>query len=164
MDIKQRTGIAVGEYKRRRRQLMDMAGEDAILVLPVAAEKVRSLDTHYPFRQDSDFQYLTGFPEPEAVLVLIPGRRHGEAILFCRERDAEREAWDGSRAGQEGAVAQYGMDDAYPIDDLDDILPGLLEGRSRVYYHYGRRRLRSEADRLGQPRAFAGTPRCAAAT
>jgi Xaa-Pro aminopeptidase len=72
------------------------------------------------------------------VLVLIPGRRHGEAILFCRERDAEREAWDGSRAGQEGAVAQFGMDDAYPIDDLDDILPGLLEGRSRVYYHFGR--------------------------
>lgn len=138
MDIKQRNGIAAGEYKRRRRQLMDMAGEDAILVLPAAAEKVRSLDTHYPFRQDSDFQYLTGFPEPEAVLVLIPGRRHGEAILFCRERDAEREAWDGSRAGQEGAVAQYGMDDAYPIDDLDDILPGLLEGRSRVYYHFGR--------------------------
>ncbi|KAG1456314.1 hypothetical protein G6F57_015126 [Rhizopus arrhizus] len=134
----QRTGIAAGEYKRRRRQLMDMAGEDAILVLPAAAEKVRSLDTHYPFRQDSDFQYLSGFPEPEAVLVLIPGRRHGEAILFCRERDAEREAWDGSRAGQEGAVAQFGMDDAYPIDDLDDILPGLLEGRSRVYYHFGR--------------------------
>lgn len=138
MDIKQRTGIAAGEYKRRRRQLMDMAGEDAILVLPAASEKVRSLDTHYPYRQDSDFQYLTGFPEPEAVLVLIPGRRHGEAILFCRERDPEREAWDGGRAGQEGAVAQFAMDDAYPITDLDDILPGLLEGRSRVYYHFGR--------------------------
>ncbi len=90
MDIKQRTGIAAGEYKRRRRQLMDMAGEDAILVLPAAAEKVRSLDTHYPFRQDSDFQYLSGFPEPEAVLVLIPGRRHCKAILFCRERDPQR--------------------------------------------------------------------------
>ena len=138
MDIKQRTGIAAGEYKRRRRQLMDMAGEDAILVLPAASEKVRSLDTHYPYRQDSDFQYLCGFPEPEAVLVLIPGRRHGEAILFCRERDPEREAWDGGRAGQEGAVAQFAMDDAYPITDLDDILPGLLEGRSRVYYHFGR--------------------------
>ena len=137
-DLRQRTGISAAEYKRRRRQLMEMAGDDAILVLPAASEKVRSLDTHYPYRQDSDFQYLSGFPEPEAVLVLIPGRRHGEVILFCRERDAEREAWDGSRAGQQGAVADFGMDDAYPIDDLDDILPGLLEGRSRVYYHFGR--------------------------
>lgn len=70
--------------------------------------------------------------------MLVPGRKHGETIVFCRERDAEREAWDGPRAGQEGAVAQYGMDDAYPIDDVDEILPGLLEGRSRVYYHFGR--------------------------
>ncbi|MBD8636232.1 aminopeptidase P N-terminal domain-containing protein [Stenotrophomonas sp. CFBP 13725] len=137
-DLRQRTGIGAAEYRRRRRQLMEMAGDDAILVLPAASEKVRSLDTHYPYRQDSDFWYLSGFPEPDAVLVLVPGRRHGEVILFCRERDAEREAWDGARAGQEGAVADFGMDDAFPIDDLDDILPGLLEGRSRVYYHFGR--------------------------
>lgn len=133
-----RTGIDPAEYAQRRRQLMEMAGDDAILVLPAASEKVRSLDTHYPYRQDSDFWYLSGFAEPDAVLVLIPGRRHGEAILFCRERDAEREAWDGPRAGQDGAVRDHGMDDAYPIDDLDDILPGLLEGRSKVYYHFGR--------------------------
>ncbi|WP_305804137.1 aminopeptidase P N-terminal domain-containing protein [Stenotrophomonas sp. YIM B06876] len=132
------TGIAAAEYAGRRRQLMEMAGDDAILVLPAAPERVRSLDTHYPYRQDSDFWYLCGFPEPEAVLVLIPGRRHGETILFCRERDPDREAWDGPRAGQEGAVSGYGMDDAYPIEDLDEILPGLLEGRSRVYYHFGR--------------------------
>ncbi|WP_254574351.1 aminopeptidase P N-terminal domain-containing protein [Stenotrophomonas acidaminiphila] len=132
------TGIAAAEYAQRRRQLMEAAGDDAILVLPAAPERVRSNDTHYPYRQDSDFWYLCGFPEPEAVLVLIPGRRHGETILFCRERDPEREAWDGPREGQEGAVARYGMDDAYPIEDLDDILPGLLEGRSRVYYHFGR--------------------------
>ncbi|HWI24515.1 MAG TPA: aminopeptidase P N-terminal domain-containing protein [Lysobacter sp.] len=99
---------------------------------------MRSRDTHYPYRQDSDFWYLTGFPEPEAVLVLVPGRAHGEAILFCRERDPDREAWDGPRAGQDGAVDDYGMDDAYPIADIDEILPGLLEGRSRVYYHFGR--------------------------
>jgi len=132
------TGIGAAEYARRRRQLMRMAGEDAILVLPAAPLRVRSHDTHYPYRQDSDFWYLCGFPEPEAVLVLVPGRRHGEALLFCRERDPEREGWDGPRAGQDGAVADYGMDDAYPIDDLDEILPGLLEGRSRVYYHFGR--------------------------
>jgi len=132
------TGIAATAYARRRRQLMRMAGDDAILVLPAAPERIRSRDTHYPYRQDSDLWYLTGFPEPEAVLVLVPGRSHGEALLFCRERDPEREGWDGPRAGPEGAVEQFGMDDAYPIADLDEILPGLLEGRSRVYYHFGR--------------------------
>ncbi|PPU77607.1 MULTISPECIES: aminopeptidase P N-terminal domain-containing protein [Xanthomonas] len=136
--MKKLTGIGAAEYARRRKQLMQMAGEHAILILPAAPERVRSHDTHYPYRQDSDFWYLSGFPEPEAVLVLVPGRKHGEAILFCRERDAEREAWDGPREGQEGAVEHYGMDDAYPIDDVDEILPGLLEGRSRVYYHFGR--------------------------
>ncbi|MCL6713647.1 aminopeptidase P N-terminal domain-containing protein [Pseudoxanthomonas sp. z9] len=136
--MKAETGLAAAEFARRRRQLMRMAGNDAILVLPAAPERVRSHDTHYPYRQDSDFWYLCGFPEPEAVLVLVPGRRHGETLLFCRERDPERESWDGPRAGQEGAVDHYGMDDAYPIEDLDEILPGLLEGRSRVYYHFGR--------------------------
>ena len=130
--------IPAAAYARRRRQLMRMAGDDAILILPAAPERIRSRDTHYPYRQDSDFAYLTGFPEPEAVLVLVPGRAHGEAILFCRERDPEREAWDGPRAGQDGAVDDFGMDDAYPIADIDEILPGLLEGRSRVYYHFGR--------------------------
>ena len=132
------TGITAAEFARRRRQLMRMVGDDAILVLPAAPQRVRSLDTHYPYRQDSDFWFLSGFPEPESVLVLVPGRKHGEALLFCRERDPEREAWDGPRFGQEGAVEVFGMDDAYPIEDLDDILPGLLEGRSRVYYHFGR--------------------------
>ena len=130
--------VKPAEFARRRRQLMRMADEDAILVLPAAPQRVRSHDTHYPYRQDSDFWYLSGFPEPEAVLVLVPGRKHGECLLFCRERDPGREAWDGPRAGPEGAVDAYGFDDAYPIADLDEILPGLLEGRSRVYYHFGR--------------------------
>lgn len=130
--------IPLRNHARRRRQLMRMAGDDAILILPAAAERVRSRDTHYPYRQDSDFWYLAGFPEPEAVLVLVPGRAHGESLLFCRERDPEREGWDGPRIGPEGAVETLGFDDAFPITDLDDILPGLLEGRSRVYYHFGR--------------------------
>ena len=130
--------ITAKTYARRRRQLMRAAGADAILILAAAKEVVRSRDTHYPYRQDSDFWYLTGFPEPEAVLVLVPGRAHGETLLFCRERDPERENWDGPRYGQEGAIETFGVDDAYPISDLDDILPGLLEGRSRVYYHFGR--------------------------
>src|SRR5690606_12253190 len=95
-------------------------------------------DAHYPYRQDSDFHYLTGFAEPDAVLALVPGRKPAEVILFCRERDRERERWDGPRAGTEGAVAAFGMDDAFPIDDIDEILPGLIEGRARVYYHFGR--------------------------
>jgi len=130
--------IDAKEYARRRKQLMRIIGDDAICIVPAAPERVRNNDSHYPYRQDSDFHYLTGFPEPEAVLALIPGREHGEAILFCRERDAEREAWDGKRAGQEGAVGEIGMDDAFPIGDIDDILPGMIEGRSRVYYHFGR--------------------------
>ena len=130
--------IPLASHARRRKQLMRMAGNDAILILPAAPERVRSRDTHYPYRQDSDLLYLAGFPEPEAVLVLVPGRAHGESLLFCRERDPAREAWDGPRTGPEGAVDAYGMDDAYPIDDIDEILPGLLEGRTRVYYHFGR--------------------------
>ena len=130
--------IQAREFARRRRQLMRMAGRDAIVIVPAAPERVRNNDAHYPYRQDSDFHHLTGFPEPDAVLALIPGRSQGETILFCRERDPERERWDGTRAGQEGAIATYGADDAFPIDDIDDILPGMIEGRSRVYYHFGR--------------------------
>ena len=130
--------IPATEFARRRRQLMRMAGRDAIIIVSAAPERLRNNDAHYPYRQDSDFQYLTGFPEPDAVLALIPGREHGEEILFCRERDPERERWDGPRAGAEGAVSDYGMDDAFPIGDIDDILPGMIEGRSRVYYHFGR--------------------------
>ncbi len=136
--MKKNLTVPAKAYARRRKQLMRLAGDDAILVLPSAPERIRSRDTHYPYRQDSDLLYLTGFPEPEAVLVLVPGRKHGEVILFCRERDPEREGWDGPRFGPEGAVEAFGLDDAYPIADLDDILPGLLEGRSRVYYHFGR--------------------------
>ncbi|WP_395772267.1 aminopeptidase P N-terminal domain-containing protein [Arenimonas sp.] len=130
--------IAVSEFVKRRRRLMALADDGAILIIPASKERLRSKDTTYPFRQDSDFWYLSGFNEPEAVLVLVPGRRQGECLLFCRERDAEKEAWDGPRLGPEGAVDALKLDDAYPITDLDDILPGLLEGRSRVYYHYGR--------------------------
>ena len=126
------------EFTRRRKQLMRMAGNDAIVIVAAAPERVRNNDAHYPYRQDSDFHYLTGFAEPDAVLALVPGRAASETILFCRERDAERERWDGTRVGTEGAVGVLGMDDAFPIDDIDDILPGLIEGRTRVYYHFGR--------------------------
>ena len=130
--------IAAGEFARRRAQLMRVAGDDSILIVPAAPERIRSNDSHYPYRQDSDFHYLSGFPEPQAVIALVPGRAAGAAILFCRERDPERERWDGPRAGPDGATREHGFDDAFPIDDIDDILPGLIEGRQRVHYPLGR--------------------------
>ncbi len=133
-----RAPLPMRSYAKRRRQLMDLMGDDGIAILPAAPERIRSRDTHYPYRPDSDLWYLSGFAEPRAVLVLIPGRAHGESVLFCRERDPLREAWDGPRAGPEGAVETFGFDDAFPIDDIDEILPGMLEGRSRVHYHLGR--------------------------
>ncbi|MDJ0739878.1 MAG: aminopeptidase P N-terminal domain-containing protein [Gammaproteobacteria bacterium] len=129
--------MQAAEFKRRRRQLMGMMGPGSVAILPTARETIRNRDVHHPFRPDSDFFYLTGFAEPEAVLVLIPGRRHGEYILFCREKDPAKELWDGYRAGLEGAVEIHGADDAFPITDLDDILPGLLEERERVYFAMG---------------------------
>lgn len=125
------------EFSRRRKQLMRMMGEDAIAILPTAVEHVRNRDVEYPFRPDSDFYYLTGFHEPEAVLVLLPGRKHGEFILFCRDRDLEKETWHGRRMGPAGVCEQLGADDAFPIADIDDILPGLLESRERVFYTMG---------------------------
>ena len=116
---------------------MDMMGNDCIAILPAAPMKIRNRDVVFPYRPDSDFYYLTGFAEPEAVTVFIPSRAQGEFILFCRERDPERETWDGSRAGLDGACSDYGADDAYPITDMDDILPGLLEDRARIYYTMG---------------------------
>ena len=112
---------------------------DSIAIVPSASLVIRNRDAEYKFRQDSDFHYLTGFNEPGAVLVLIPGRTHGECLFFCRERDPERELWDGYRQGPEGVVENFGADDAFPIGDIDDILPGLLEGRERVYYAMGKR-------------------------
>ena len=129
--------IPKAEYARRRKALMAQMEPNSIAILPAAPVYIRNRDVEHIYRQDSDFQYLTGFPEPEAVLALIPGREHGEYVLFCRERDPERELWDGLRAGQDGAIAQFGADDALPINDIDDILPGLIEGRERVYYAIG---------------------------
>ena len=129
--------IPKSEYARRRKALMAEMEPNSIAILPAAPMYLRNRDVEHVYRQDSDFQYLSGFPEPEAVIALIPGREHGEYVLFCRERDPARELWDGLRAGQEGAVRDFGADDAFPISDIDDILPGLIEGRDRVYYAIG---------------------------
>ncbi len=129
--------MKAAEFARRRRQLMELVGADGIVVVPAAPERVRSRDTLYDYRPDSDFYYLTGFAEPEAVAVLVPGRPNGEFLMFCRERDPDRERWDGRRAGPEGVIEAFGADDAFPITDIEDILPGLLERSERVYYPMG---------------------------
>jgi len=129
--------IPKAEYARRRKALMAQMEPNSIAILPAAAVAIRNRDVEHVYRQDSDFQYLSGFGEPQAVIVLIPGREYGEYVLFCRERNAERELWDGLRAGQDGAIRDFGADDAFPITDIDDILPGLIEGRDRVYSSMG---------------------------
>jgi len=125
------------EFAKRRKQLMRMIGNDGVAILPSAPVRNRSRDVEFRYRQDSDFYYLTGFPEPDAVAVLAPGRDNGDYILFCRERDKVRERWDGSRSGPDGAVGRYEAADAFPIDDIDDILPGILESRDCVFYTMG---------------------------
>jgi Xaa-Pro aminopeptidase len=127
------------EFGRRRKQLMRMMGKDSIAIIPTATEQLRNRDVEFPFRADSDFYYLTGFHEPEAVAVLIPGRSHGEYLLFCRERDPEMETWTGRRAGTQGAIDSFDADDAFPIGDIDEILPGLMERCERVFYSMGSR-------------------------
>lgn len=156
-------GIAKAEYARRRARLIAGLVPDSLAIVPAAREQLRSRDTYFPFRQDSDFLYLTGFNEPEALLVLVPGRDQGEELLFCRERDAEKEMWDGPRLGPERAAERCGLCDAFPIGDLDDILPGLLEGRERIYYTMGRfpqldRRLQHYLQALDGTPGSAGAP------
>jgi Xaa-Pro aminopeptidase len=125
------------EFLKRRKQLMRMVGIGGIAILPSAPVRLRSRDVEYRFRQDSDFYYLTGFAEPDAVAVLAPGRDSGEYVLFCRDRDSDKELWDGSRSGLKGAVEHFDADDAFPINDIDDILPGIMESCSSVYYTIG---------------------------
>jgi Xaa-Pro aminopeptidase len=130
--------IPPAEYQRRRHRLLAAIGREGVAILTTAPEQVRNGHTHYPYRQSSDFTYLTGFPEPEALLVLIPGRKEGEVVLFCRPRDPEKEVWEGARAGVEGAVKFYGADQAYPIHALDEELPRLIADRDQLHYPLAR--------------------------
>ncbi|MGC9127858.1 MAG: aminopeptidase P N-terminal domain-containing protein [Acidithiobacillus sp.] len=125
------------DYAGRRRRLMERL-PGGVAIVPTAAEKSRNADVHYPFRPDSDFWYLTGFAEPEAVLVLVPGHPEGEQWLFCRPRDPERETWDGRRAGLEGAKELCGVDQTRSIAELDSLLPELLQNRELLCAPLGR--------------------------
>ncbi|WP_043319488.1 Xaa-Pro aminopeptidase [Microbulbifer sp. HZ11] len=155
--------ISKAEYARRRQRLLDAMPENSVAIVPSAREQLRSRDTYFPFRQDSDFLYLSGFDEPESLLVLAPGREQGETLLFCRERDEEKEMWDGPRLGPERAAAHCGLSDAFPIGDLDDILPGLLEGKDFICFTMGRfpqldRRLQSYLQTIECAPGSSGAP------
>jgi len=119
---------------RRRRLAQAMPG--AVALVPTAPERLRNRDTHYPYRYDSYFHYLTGFEEPESVLVLVADAEP-RSILFCRERHPEREIWDGHRHGPERARERFGFDEARPIEALDDAMPALLGDRAALWYPVG---------------------------
>jgi Xaa-Pro aminopeptidase len=124
-------------FVKRRNRLADHIGEDAIAIIPAAVEVVRSNDTTYDFHQDPDFFYLTGFHEPDAVAVITPGHPDAEYTLFVRARDPEMEAWNGYRAGTEGAVKRFGADTAFQIDEIDEVLTRYMIGREVLWYRTG---------------------------
>jgi Xaa-Pro aminopeptidase len=123
------------EFQQRRSQLLKKMGE-GIAIIPTAPESIRNRDSHYPYRFDSYFYYLTGFSEPESVLVLIAGKQP-KSILFCRDKDMEREIWDGFRFGPKAAKTQFGFDAAYSISKLDEMLPKLLANQPKLHYSLG---------------------------
>jgi len=129
--------LAQSVFSERRARLMAQMQPHSIAIVPSAQLAPRNRDVDYAFRQDSDFYYLTGFDEPDAVLVLIPGREAGECVVFCQDRDPEMEIWHGYRAGPEGLKSEYGADQAHPIGLIDDQMPGLLDGCDRIYYAIG---------------------------
>ena len=116
---------------------MSLMSPNSVALIPAAVPQRRNRDVFYPFRQDSDFFYLTGFCEPNALLVLVPGRAHGEELLFLADRDERAELYDGERLGPDRAAQVLGMDDAFPYADVADIVPGLLEGKERIYINLG---------------------------
>ena len=127
--------INMQEFSARRHKLIAAMGE-GIAIIPTAPEVIRNRDSHYPYRFDSHFYYLTGFKEPESVLVLIAGNSP-KSILFCRDKDMEREIWDGFRFGPEAAKVQFGFDEAYSISQLGDMLPKLMNNQAKLFYSLG---------------------------
>ncbi len=122
-------------YVQRRKHLQQKM-QYGIAVIPTAPEVARNADTHYDYRYDSHFYYLTGFAEPESVLLLIAGDEP-QSILFCREKNAEREVWDGFRSGPDAAAEHFGFDAAYPIEQLDEKLVELMGNQPTLFYPIG---------------------------
>ena len=123
------------QFARRRHELA-AAIKFGIAVIPTAAERIRNKDAHFPYRFDSYFHYLTGFNEPEAVVVVIGGKP-SRSILFCRAKHEEREIWDGFRYGPEEAKTQFNFDDTFAIDEIDKILPQLIENKDAIFTPIG---------------------------
>lgn len=123
------------EFKTRRHELLASMVE-GIAIVPTAAEAVRNRDSHYPYRFDSYFYYLTGFKEPESVLILIAGDKP-KSILFCRDKDIEREIWDGFCYGPKAAQDTFGFDEAYTINQLDEMMPKILSNQAKLFYSLG---------------------------
>jgi Xaa-Pro aminopeptidase len=130
-----KNGIDIGVYRARRARLARTMGS-GVAIVPTSPERARNRDAHYPYRFDSYFYYLTGFREPEAVLALVAGAEP-RSVLFCREKDPEREIWDGFRYGPEGARAAFGVDEAHPISRLDELMPELIADRGSLHCHLG---------------------------
>ena len=130
--------IPVKSFSERRRHLASQM-QKGVAIIPTAPEQVRNRDAYYPYRFDSYFYYLTGFGEPEAVLVIVAGADEGASkhILFCRDKDLEREIWDGFRYGPEAAREAFGFDETYSIFKLDEMLPRLMAGQPAVYCALG---------------------------
>ncbi len=124
-------------FRDHRADLATRIGPDAAALIPAADETTRNDDVTHEFRQDSDFFYLTGFHEPKALAVLIPGHPEGEYHLFVRPRDRDQEIWNGYRAGTEGARERFQADQAYELGEIDSVLPRLLLGRDTLYYRSG---------------------------
>ncbi len=118
-------------------ELMNHIGEDSIAIIPSSREITRSHDSHFRFRQDSDFFYLTGFDEPDSIAVLLPSHKKHPYMLFVRPRNKEREIWDGPRAGVEGAMQDYGADAAFQIDKFEKEILKYLSGPTKLYYRFG---------------------------
>lgn len=129
--------IKMTEFAKRRSDLMKKIGSQGVVILTAAPIPYRNNYHEFPYRQNSDFYYMTGFEEPEAVAILLAKKQGCEFILFNRTRDPEKEIWDGDRAGQELAVKQFGANAAFPIEELEKKLPELLEGRSEIHYALG---------------------------
>jgi len=118
------------------KKFIEEIGRDSIAIIPAAHEKTRSYDTEYKFRQDSDFWYLTDFPEPDAVAVITPGKRT-KYTMFVRPRDPLMETWYGRREGTAGAEKNYGVQKAYSVEKLEKMLPKMLDGHDKLYYRFG---------------------------
>ncbi|MCA1590628.1 MAG: aminopeptidase P N-terminal domain-containing protein [Acidobacteria bacterium] len=122
--------------REQLKNFIDQMASNSVAIIPAAHEAIRSYDTEFKFRQDSDFWYLTGFPEPDAVAVIDPARKKSTYTLYVRPRDPEMETWFGRREGREGAVKNYAVDKAISIEKFPGDLAKLLDGRERLYYRF----------------------------